>query len=331
MTQLYQSRILGIIIILCLLVGTQQSVVYGATAANDNKENDNNINLLQNDKTVSTANNDNPHHHHFKHHISLDNSNRRLLGDGTSLPASSTALDEEQDIHQDTQSDEPMPIKGSVSGKKHQVQSSLSSIVANSNSRILLPEDDSQQILVSRGGKRLLRKKRIRAQIRNNNSWGRGGSNNWNNRRGKGRKSSKGYGKGRKWGKSSKGWGKSSKGRGWRNSNWYDDDWFNEPKWNDDWDKPKDKWNDDWKNVDWIEAPKWESSSWSADWKRKEIVHVEPEHDICLQNPKGKSLFCVGVSFFVHIICSYTQSTLSLPIPVLIHPTLLIHKTNEYR
>jgi len=318
------------------VVNAQQAVVYGATANDDIKEND--IKLLQNDKTVSTANNDSPHHH-IKQHIVLDNDSQ-LLDDGTSPPASSKALDEEQDTQQDTQNDnKPMPIiKGSVSGKKHQLQHSSLTSIANTNNRILLPEDDSQQLLVSRGGKRLLKKKRIRAQIRGNNtnSWGRGNNNSWgrgNNwgTRGKGRKSSKGWGKGRKWGKSSK--GAKNNRRGWRNSNWYADDWFNEPKWDDNnWEKPKDKWNDDWKNVDWIEAPKWESSSWSStDWKKKEIVHVEPEHDICLQNPKGKSLFCVGVSFFVHIICSYTQSTLSLPIPVLIHPTLLIHKTNEYR
>ena len=317
MTQLYQSRILGILLV--LLVSTQRAV-YGTTATNDNKETDSKA-KLQGDKTVSTttANNDSPHHHHIKHHISLGN-NDWLLGDGTSFPASSTVLDEQQDTQQDNQSDKPMPIiKGSVSGKKHQLQqqNSLSSIVANSNTRILPDEEgeDTQQLLVSRGGKRLLKKKRIRAQIRGNNNslWGRG--NNWGTR-GKGRKSSKGYGKGRKWGKSSKG---AKNKRGWRNSNWYDDDdWFNEPKW-DDWEKPNNKWNnDDWKNVDWIEAPQWESTSWSADnWKKKKIVHVEPEHDICLQNPKGKS----GPYLFVHMICSIHISNHNL-----FHLPLISHK-----
>jgi len=307
MTKLYQSRTVGIIL-LCLLVTIQQSVVYGATANDDIKENDIKLLLQVDDKTISTttANNDSPHHHHIKHHISLDNSDR-LLGDGTSLPVD----DEQQDTQQDTLSNKPMPIKGSVSGKKHQLQQHSLTSIANTNSRILLPEEeeDTQQLLVSRGGKRLLRKKRIRAQIRGNNSWGRGG-NNWNNRRGKGRKSSKGWvGKGRKWGKSSKG---AKNKRGWRNANWYDDDWFNEPKW-DDWEKPsKDKWNDDWKNADWI-APQWESSSWSsADWKKKEIVHVEPEHDICLQNPKGKF---ERLSYFEHMICTniHISNQLSYP------------------
>ena len=279
------------------MMTAQQAVVYGATATD--KENDTNIKILQVDKTTTTmtASNDNPHHHHhIKHHIVLDNGDQQV-DEATAIELSS--VDEEQDTHQDTQSDKAMPIiKGSVSGKKKinggtsplHLDNSLTSI-ANTNTRILLPEEgeDSQQLLVSRGGKRLLKKKRIRAQIRNNNSWGRGGG-----RGGKGRK----YGKGNKRAKSSKG-GKGRKG--WRND---DDDWFNEPKWDDNnWDD--NKWNDDdWKNADWIAAPNWESSSWSsADWKKKEIVHVEPEHDICLQNPKGKSLF---VSFCAHDMLKYT-------------------------
>ena len=182
--------------LLVVLMATQQAVVYGAIA-NDNKENDNIKLLLQvDDKTVSTAtNNDSPHHHHIKHRISLDNSDQ-LLDDGTQLATATkmSSINEQQDTQQDN--NKPMPIiKGSVSGKKHQLQqqSSLFSIIANTNSRILLPEEegeDPQQLLVSRGGKRLLKKKRIRAQIRNN-SWGRG--NNSGGRGGKGRKSSKGW------------------------------------------------------------------------------------------------------------------------------------------